>query len=60
MYTLSTAVRVTFLIVWLTVGVAYIGPATSQTVAPAGRPPTDPFLGLDTGVHTAQITRIGI
>ena len=46
MYTLSTAVRATFLIVWLTVGAAYIGPATSQTEAPAqSREPPRPITG---------------
>src|SRR5205809_7850458 len=75
---LSTAVRVTVLIVWLAVGAAYGGP-TSQPPgpaqggevprlaagpaappAPAGGPPTDPLLRLDTGMHTAGIIRIGI
>ena len=34
------------------------GPATPPV--PAGGPPTDPLLGLDTGMHTAEIWRIGI
>jgi len=62
MHTLSITVKALLLLVWLVVGAAYTGATASQTTspAPAGGPPTDPLLGLDTGMHTAGIFRIGI